>query len=211
MDDEKIKGQIGANIAERRKAAGMTQAGLAEKINYSDKAVSKWERGESVPDVLTMIQLAQLFGVTVNDLLQSPAKANIPATPPKPQASRGIIQGLSATLVWFVALFFYVILSAIDIRWGWVCFVYAVPVTAIVLLSLRSAWRNFSWNKVLISVIVWGALASIYASVRIFLGIPVLKIFLLGIPGQVAVILWFRMFRVKEPEKREEELGADGE
>ena len=72
MDDEKIKGQIGANIAERRKAAGMTQAGLAEKINYSDKAVSKWERGESVPDVLTMIQLAQLFGVTVNDLLQSP-------------------------------------------------------------------------------------------------------------------------------------------
>ena len=63
----------------------------------------------------------------------------------------------------------------------------------------------------LISVIVWGALASIYASVRIFLGIPVLKIFLLGIPGQVAVILWFRMFRVKEPKKREEELGADGE
>ena len=55
MDDEKIKGQIGANIAERRKAAGMTQAGLAEKINYSDKAVSKWERGESVPDVLTMM------------------------------------------------------------------------------------------------------------------------------------------------------------
>ena len=101
MDDEKIKGQIGANIAERRKAAGMTQAGLAEKINYSDKAVSKWERGESVPDVLTMMQLAQLFGVTVNDLLQSPAKANIPATPPKPQASRGVIQGLSATLVWF--------------------------------------------------------------------------------------------------------------
>ena len=110
-----------------------------------------------------------------------------------------------------MALFFYVVLSAFDIRWGWVCFVYAVPVMAIVLLSLRSAWRNFSWNKVLISVIVWGALASIYASVRIFLGIPVLKIFLLGIPGQVAVILWFRMFRVKEPEKREEELGADGE
>ena len=211
MDDEKIKGQIGANIAERRKAAGMTQAGLAEKINYSDKAVSKWERGESVPDVLTMIQLAQLFGVTVNDLLQSPAKANIPATPPKPKASRGVIQGLSATLVWFVALFFYVVLSAFDIRWGWVCFIYAVPVTAIVLLSLRSAWRNFSWNKVLISVIVWGALTSIYASVRIFLGISVLKIFLPGIPGQVAVILWFRMFQVKEPEKREEELGADGE
>ena len=93
MDDEKIKGQIGANIAERRKAAGMTQAGLAEKINYSDKAVSKWERGESVPDVLTMMQLAQLFGVTVNDLLQSPAKANIPATPRSPRPAGGSFRG----------------------------------------------------------------------------------------------------------------------
>ena len=211
MDDERIKGQIGANIAERRKAAGMTQAGLAEKLNYSDKAVSKWERGESVPDVLTMMQLAQLFGVTVNDLLRDPSKANIPTAPSKPKASRGVIQGLSATLVWFVALFFYVILSACGIRWGGVCFVYAVPVTAIVLLSLRSAWRNFSWNKVLISVIVWGVLASVYASVWIFVGINVLKIFLLGIPGQIAVILWFRMFRVKETEEKEEEAGTDGE
>ena len=211
MDDEKIKGQIGANIAERRKAAGMTQAGLAEKLNYSDKAVSKWERGESVPDVLTMMQLAQLFGVTVNDLLRDPAKANIPAAPDKPKASRSVIQGLCATLVWFVALFFYVILSAFGIRWGGVCFVYAVPVTAIVLLSLRSAWRNFSWNRALISVIVWGVLASIYVSVWVFLHVSVLQLFLLGIPGQVAVILWFRMFRVKQPEKEEEELGTDGE
>lgn len=212
MDDEKIKGQIGANIAERRKAAGMTQAGLAEKLNYSDKAVSKWERGESVPDVLTMMQLAQLFGVTVNDLLRDPAKANIPAAPGKPKASRSVIQGLCATLVWFVALFFYVVLSACGIRWGSVCFVYAIPVTAIVLLSLRSAWRNFSWNQALISVIVWGVLAGIYASVWVFLNISVLQIFLLGIPGQIAVILWFRMFRVKQPEKEEkEELGTDGE
>ena len=58
MDDERLKTQIGANIASYRKRAGLTQAGLAEKLNYSDKAVSKWERGESVPDVLTMVQLA---------------------------------------------------------------------------------------------------------------------------------------------------------
>ena len=54
MDDEKLKYQIGANIAAYRKQAGLTQVGLAEKLNYSDKAVSKWERGESVPDVLTL-------------------------------------------------------------------------------------------------------------------------------------------------------------
>ena len=72
MDDEKLKYQIGANIAAYRKRAGMTQAGLAEKLNYSDKAVSKWERGESIPDVLPLMQLASQFGITVNDLLTDP-------------------------------------------------------------------------------------------------------------------------------------------
>ena len=57
MDDEKLKYQIGTNIAGYRKLAGLTQAGLAEKLNYSDKAVSKWERGESMPDVVTLVRL----------------------------------------------------------------------------------------------------------------------------------------------------------
>ena len=69
MNDEKLKLQIGANIAAYRKRAGLTQAGLGTKLNYSDKAVSKWERGESIPDVLILMQLADLFGITVNDLV----------------------------------------------------------------------------------------------------------------------------------------------
>ena len=60
MDDEKLKKQIGANIASYRKRMQLTQAGLAEKLNYSDKAVSKWERGESAPDVQTLVQIADL-------------------------------------------------------------------------------------------------------------------------------------------------------
>ena len=75
MDDEKIKARIGSNIASFRKAAGLTQAGLAEKLNYSDKAISKWERGESVPDVLTLMQLGQLFGVTMDALVSSDSPA----------------------------------------------------------------------------------------------------------------------------------------
>ena len=72
MDADKLKLQIGKNIAAYRKLAGLTQAGLAEKINYSDKAVSKWERGESMPDVTTLVQLAEQFDITVNDLLVDP-------------------------------------------------------------------------------------------------------------------------------------------
>ena len=70
MEVDKLKFQIGANIASYRKLGNMTQAGLAEKLNYSDKAVSKWERGESMPDVLTLVELAKLFDITVNDHVQ---------------------------------------------------------------------------------------------------------------------------------------------
>ena len=72
MNDEKLKNQLGANIVTYRKRSGLTQAKLAEQLNYSDKAVSKWERGESMPDVLTLMQLAELFHITVDDLLRDP-------------------------------------------------------------------------------------------------------------------------------------------
>lgn len=211
MDDEKIKAQIGSNIADRRKRAGLTQAGLAERLNYSDKAISKWERGESVPDVLTMMQLAQLFGVRVDDLLHDSALSEQApeAEIHRPLASKRVIQALSSTLVWFVALFFFVVISSFGIPSSWVAFFYAIPANAIVLISLRSAWHKYNWNKALISVLVWGCLASIYISLRVFLGVNVWKVFLLGIPGQIAIFLWFRMFPTQEEKERSEE--ADGE
>ena len=82
MDSEKIKSQIGNNIAAYRKQSNMTQAELAERLNYSDKAVSKWERGESLPDVMTLIQLAQVLGVSVDHLLkrdEAPVAVETPA------------------------------------------------------------------------------------------------------------------------------------
>ena len=209
MEDDRIKARIGTNIAERRKRAGLTQAGLAERLNYSDKAISKWERGESVPDVLTMMQLAELFGVRVDDLLQDPALSGSLSEEEtnKPLASKRVIQALSTTLVWFVALFFFVVISSFGIPSSWVAFFYAIPANAIVLLCMRSAWPKYTRNKALISVIVWGSLASIYVSLRVFLDANVWKVFLLGIPGQVAISLWFRMFQSKE--ERSEE--TDGE
>ncbi len=216
MDDEKLKSHIGANIAAHRKLAGLTQAGLAEKLNYSDKAVSKWERGESIPDVLTLMQLAQQFGITVNDLLTDmealpgnpgtleKAMAQVSEKALKRKADKKIILALSTTLVWFVALLAYVICSTFDFldAYKYLLFIYAIPANAIVLLSLRSAWRDFRGNKLYISTIVWGSLLSIYATVWIFLDYSFWKIFLLGIPGQIAIFLWFRMFR---PAKETEE------
>lgn len=213
MDDEKLKKQIGRNIVSYRKRLRMTQAGLAEKLNYSDKAVSKWERGESVPDVQTLMQLAELFDITVNELLVDPDA--LPENPGavervmgkavektlKRKADKRIILGLSTVLVWFVALLLFVILSTLNVARSWIAFIYAIPVTAIVLLSLRSAWKDFRWNQALISLIMWGGLLSVHCSLLLFLQVNVWKIFLLGVPGQIAILLWFRLYR-KQPKEQ---------
>ena len=216
MNDEKLKLQIGANIAAYRKRAGLTQVGLANKLNYTATAVSKWERGESMPDVLTLVQLAEQFDISVNDLLVDPnalpegdhgklekAMTKVSEKALKRKADKNIILALSSTLVWFVALLIFVILSNFEVLGEsiYLPFFYAVPANAIVLLSLRSAWRDFRWNRALISVIMWGALVSLYASLLMFFSLNIWKLFLLGIPGQVAILLWFRMYRpMKEKE-----------
>ncbi len=221
MNDEKLKLQIGANIAAYRKRAGLTQAGLGTKLNYSDKAVSKWERGESVPDVLTLVQLAELFEVSVNDLLVDPnalpedsdpgrlekAMTQVSEKALRRKANKKVILALSSLLCWFVALFFYVVLSSFDATdpYSLIFFAYALPANAIVLLSLLSAWRDFRWNKALISIIVWGSLLSLYLTFYVVWHVHIWKLFLLGIPGQFAIFLWFRMFRpVRDDSSKED-------
>ena len=218
MNDEQLKARIGLNIALQRKKAGLTQAGLAAKLNYSDKAVSKWERGESIPDVLTLIAMAELFEVSVNDLLTDPnalpdgdscnlekAMSKVSEKALKRKANKNVILALSSTLVWFVALLIFVILSSFDLTdpYSWLIFVYAVPINAVVLLSLRSAWHDFRWNKALITIISWSGLVSVYISLIVFANVNIWKMFLLGIPGQIAIWLWFRLFSTVKGEKDE--------
>ena len=214
MNDEKLKLQIGKNIAAYRKQRRLTQAKLGEMLNYSDKAVSKWERGESVPDVMILVQIAELFEITVNDLLVDPdalpeetgtavqAMEKVVEKHLKRKADKRIILRLSSLLVWSVALLLFVILSSLDIPKTWMAFVYAIPADAIVLLSLRSAWKDFRQNQILVSAIMWGGLLSLYLSLLVFGGLNIWKLLLLGIPGQLAVLLWFRLYRKHSKEEK---------
>ena len=215
MDGEMLKTLIGKNISAHRKRCGLTQAGLAEKLNYSDKAVSKWERGESMPDAITLVQLARLFEITVDELVSDPnvlpeqsgsvqqAMEHVVERTLKRKANKNIILGLSSLLVWFVALLVYVVAASAGFEQGALAFLYAVPANAIVVLSLRSAWRDFRWNKACISAIVWGCLVSFHITVLVFCDLNLWRTYLLGVPGQVAIFLWFRMFRPMKGEEKE--------
>ena len=216
MNNEELKSRVGANIARLRRERGLTQAELAERINYSDKAVSKWERAESLPDVLTLICLAEQLGTDMNTLtglqpaspepVSIPEPASVPEQPPvrkKPVADRGVIQKLSSILVWVVALFLYMVLDEFGVKNLWLLFVVAVPANAIVLLSLRSAWKLYGMNRFLISVIMWGFLLVIYLLLLLTAKVNVWKILPMGLLGQAAIILWFKMFRSDKEDTHE--------
>ena len=222
MTNEELKITVGSSIARLRREKGMTQADLAERINYSDKAVSKWERGESLPDVLTLLNLARQLGTDLNTLTGTAAEPEVPAPEPASEpepapeppteapkakrprrytADRSVIQKLSSILVWVVALFLYMILDPFGVKNLWLLFVAAVPANAIVLLSLRSAWRLYGWNRILISVILWGTLLTLYLLLLTVSRVNVWRILPMGLLGQAAILLWFKMFRpVKEEE-----------
>lgn len=221
MTNEELKVRIGANIARLRKQKRMTQAELAERLNYSDKAVSKWERAESMPDVLTLMLLAEQFGTDVNELLSDPgAPAPEPVQPepePAPKkekplstakemlrtADKNLIQKLSCALVWVVAVFIWLVLDSFDLKYSWMVFVLAVMANAIVLLSLRSAWRIYGINRILVSVIMWSALVFLYLVLLFSTGVHVWRMFLMGLLGQAAIIGWFKLFPYPAKEKEE--------
>ena len=110
MNEQMIKETIAKNIVTYRKHCNLTQAQLAEKINYSDKAVSKWERGEGVPDTMVMIKLCEIFGVTLNDLISEGKKEPVKHS----NRNRVIVSILSALLVWLVAVIAFVLIIAIS-------------------------------------------------------------------------------------------------
>ena len=215
MNNDELKSRVGANIARLRRERGMTQAELAERINYSDKAVSKWERAESLPDVLTLLSLAEQLDTDLNTLVGMSAnpetepvsepESPIPEKPAKKRrtADRGVIQQLSSILVWVVALFLYMVLDAFGVKNLWLLFVLAVPANAIVLLSLRSAWKLYGMNRILISVIMWGFLVIIYLLLLVVGEVNVWRILPMGLLGQAAIILWFKMFRSEKEENHE--------
>ncbi len=204
MNNEELKTRVGSNLAAMRKTRGLTQAELAERINYSDKAVSKWERAESLPDVLTLMSIAEVLGTDLNTLAGCtpavPEQTVQPAEAPaqSPVANRSTIQKLSSVLVWVVAVFLNILLDAFSMPHLWMLYPVAVVANAIVLLSLRSAWKLYGWNRVLISVILWGSLLTLYLLLLLGWNVRVYNLFWMGLLGQGAILLWLRLFRREE-------------
>jgi transcriptional regulator with XRE-family HTH domain len=194
---EEMRLALASNLIKLRTHAGITQAELGEKLNYSDKTISKWERADALPDVLVLKQISDLFHVSIDDLLKTSDKWE----KPQDQESKSFLYKYSITAItmvsiasiWTLAVLVFVILWILG-RVEWTIFAYAVPVSLITYLVLHSIWRGGKHNVYIVGALVISIIGAIYIAL---LQYQLWQLFLVVIPAEVVVFLSFRIKRTK--------------
>ena len=190
---------IAENISALRRSSGITQAELAERLNYSDKAVSKWERGDSIPDVLVLSELAEMFSVTVDYFLH-------PHSPDekKPKAEQGkkrlhaAISLTACAAPLFIATMLFVILklSLPEADGLWKIFVTPTPAISILAIIFTSLWSKRKEAVFLsISALLWSIILVVYVFIMSVSFSAML--FLIGVPLQLVILLWYYIIKRK--------------
>lgn len=192
---ETLRKIIGSNLAELRKERKITQLELAEMFGYTDKAVSKREKGDTLPDVETLYQLASFYGVTLdyltNDIPQEEKETIInPTNQTNIKANRISIVLLSISLVWMLATICFVWILVFNGLNYYQVFIYAIPITAIVLSLFNKSWGKRKYNFYIYTLFLWSLISAIYVG---FLRYNLWPLFLLGAPSQILIFLWSRM------------------
>ena len=189
---EDLKFITAANIISLRTKAGMTQAQLAELLNYSDKSVSKWERAEAVPDAYVLKHMSEIFGVSVDYLLSSHNDWEPISQKQKRRYRSEIIVLISMAGIWTLAFFIFIIGWILG-HMLWLVFIYAVPISLITLLVFNSVWENGKRNYYIVSTLVASIFVMVYLTL---LRWNPWQLLLLIIPSELIVFL---AFRVKKP------------
>ena len=197
MTNDELKLVVASRLIRLRQEHGMTQAELGAKLSYSDKTVSKWERGESIPDAFVLLRLAEMYDTTVDALLRKDAPWQDPVEKQRAQ-ERALAPKFSSTVVtlvaimsiWTMAVVMFVIFWLATDALQWMIFASAVPLSLITLLVLNSVWNKGRHNM----LIIMGLVACIVTLVYLFLLTRnPWQLFLILIPAEVLVFLCFRI------------------
>ena len=164
MELSELKLTTASNIIKLRTGAGMTQAELGAALNYSDKTISKWERGEAIPDAFVLTQMGELFGVTVDELLSSHSKWEpTPETEGETEHSYsvGMIIAVAVLGVWTLALTAFVALWLVGII-RFQIFTVALPVSVLTYLVLICVFGRKRHLQYVIAFFVFSLFLSVY-------------------------------------------------
>lgn len=188
MELSELKLVTASNIIKLRTGAGMTQAELGAALNYSDKTISKWERGEAIPDAYVLTQMAEIFGVTVDGLLSSQDRW-VPAADAGEHAdvsySVSMIIAVAVLGVWTLALTAFVALWLVGII-RWQIFVVALPVSILTYMVLICVFGRKRYLQYVIALFVLSLFVTVYL---LFLNANPWQIFLICALAEVLVFL----------------------
>lgn len=199
MEEFEFKKIVAENLVRERRESGLTQLDIAKKLNYSDKAVSKWERGEAVPDAYVLKQLATIYNVSVDELItKKEDKKKIPFSLKRAFKNKHfLINCLADGLAWLVACIVFVILSFTSIKnSAYLAFIYAIPASAIANLVLTTIWSPKWVSGIFATIVLWSGFLAVYLTVKIE---KFWLIFIIAIPIQIMIICWY--FLIKETKK----------
>lgn len=209
MTQDERKLVVASRLIRLRQEAGMTQAELGEKLNYSDKTVSKWERGESIPDAFVLLHLAEIYGTTVDALLREDAPWQDPVARQKaeekaaaPKFSSTVVTLVALTGIWTMAVLMFVIFWLVTDSIQWIIFASAVPISLITLLVLNSVWNRGRHNLYIVMGLVACIVALIYLFFLCFQGSNPWQLFLILIPAELLVVLCFHIRRRERTERK---------
>lgn len=200
MQLDELKLVAAGNLINLRTASGMTQAELGAKLNYSDKSISKWERGEAIPDAYVLTQLAELFGVTVDYILSSHTDWEPTVAPEDPKRdvvySTSVITAIAVLGVWTLALTAFVTLWLAVDQVRWQIFVAAFPVSVLTWMVLMCVFKRTRLLKFMVALFVLSLFVALYL---LLLHINPWQIFLIAVLAEVIVFLSFHV--QKKPRK----------
>lgn len=215
-----IKEIFAKNLSDLRQAAGLTQLELGDRLNYSDKTVSKWERGESIPDAGILKQIGEVFGVSVDYLLEedhdNPAVPVTPGTPKKKKKNKEIlseealytkhktIRRVVQSGVWLLSFFIIVVCWVFTRKFFWLILIWTLPVSFLLAIIFASLWsRNKGRdNYIYISLFILSIITAIYLST---LSYNLWMLFLLMIPVEILMYFSFKLYFDK---KKRNQKGA---
>lgn len=211
LDDAKnqetdIKFIISKNITKYRKQLQLTQLELAEMLNYSDKTLSKWERGESIPDIITLKQLADIFNVTVDDLINDTSNDPIQIEQPKKgkkKISRKDITSItliSVIIAWLVAIVIFATLRMCNINHPGtiLSLIYAIPISGIILVVFSGIWGNRYHQFFSTTFLIWGLAVAFNISFVIFGINDSFYFYIVAAPIQIMAFLFFILLKNKK-------------
>lgn len=206
MDYDEIRTNVSTNLTELRKSRGLTQVEFGERFSFSDKTISKWESGLSIPDVATLSQIADEFHVSLDDLVKT---NNIVDEQEKNKGFKYSLTriqhiaviSLFVGLIWACALVIYFFGKDVFEKSLWPIFLWAIPVSSLSILYYDSKFlnKNFITKIVMDTVTIWSSLLAIYYSFFLY-NISFRPIFYLGIPMQIIVLLmaYIKVWRGKK-------------